>query len=32
MQRQPFLVALLDSLADGKPYEVYVKGKWEVST
>ncbi|KAI4101415.1 MAG: hypothetical protein LQ339_005064 [Xanthoria mediterranea] len=29
MQRNPGLVTILDELADPKPYEVYVKGKWE---
>jgi len=30
MERQPTLVKILDKLSEGKPYEVYVKGKWEV--
>lgn len=29
MQRNSWLGTILDELADPKPYEVYVKGKWE---
>lgn len=32
MQRELYLVTLLDDLARPQPYKVYIKGKWECIT